>query len=70
MTLKEKKIEMIRKNIPMIHFGTTLEKSPDETSVWLYHFMEDLMNDVERIDRQEAIATRNKANAGYTKGNH
>lgn len=79
MTLKEKKIEMLLKNLAYIRLGLERHVTPGdeenargdtECASWLYHTFTSLMEDVERVDLQEAIDNRNRLNSGYTKASH
>ena len=79
MTLQEKKIEMIKKNLAYIRLGVERyvvagdeenARGDQECAAWLYHTFNGLMEDVERVNLQEAIEARNKLNCGYTKAGH
>tara|TARA_B100000497_G_C7578415_1_gene348321 strand:+ start:504 stop:728 length:225 start_codon:yes stop_codon:yes gene_type:complete len=69
MTLTEKKIQRMIDNYQFMQtcFIPYDDKTPAEQMTQLYYFLRDQMEDVERIDRQDAIDNRNRLNSnGYT----
>jgi hypothetical protein len=72
MTLTEKKIQRMVDNYQFMQTCFTCwckesDKTPAEQMTQLYYFLRDQMQDVERIDRQDAIDNRNRLNSnGYT----
>lgn len=69
MTLTEKKIQRMIDNYQFMQtcFIPYDDKTPAEQMTQLYYFLRDQMEDVERIDRQNAIDNRNRLNSnGYT----
>ena len=72
MTLTEKKIQRMVDNYQFMQscftcWCTESDKTPAEQMTQLYYFLRDQMQDVERIDRQDAIDNRNRLNSnGYT----
>lgn len=69
MTLTEKKIQRMIDNYQFMQtcFIPYDDKTPAEQMTQLYYFLRDQMQDVERIDRQDAIDSRNRLNSnGYT----
>lgn len=71
MTLTEKKIERMVHQYQYIRTIFQREDlDPQEQMTRLYHFLRDQMQDVEMLDRQEAIEKRNRLNCGYTKAGH
>jgi len=65
MTLTEKKIQRMVDNYQFMQtcFVPYDDKTPVEQMTQLYHFLRDQMDDVERIDRQEASNRRHKLNS-------
>ena len=79
MTITDKKIEMIKRNLAYIRLGIDRHVVPGdeenargdaECARWLYHTFRGLMEDVDRQDLQEAIDNRNRLNGGYSKAGH
>ena len=70
MTLTEKEIQRMVYNYQYILRTVESEKTIKEQMTQLYHFLKDQMQDVERIDRQEAMQARIVGNDGYTKSSH
>ena len=79
MTITEKKVEMIKKNLAYIRLGIERHVVPgdeenargdEECARWLLHTFQGLIEDVERQDRQDAIDNRNRLNGGYSKAGH
>ena len=79
MTLREKKVDMIKKNLAYIRLGIERHvvegdeenaRGDQECASWLLHTIEGLVEDVERQNLQEAIDKRNRLNGGYTKAGH
>ena len=69
MTLTEKKIQRMIDNYQFMQtcFVPYDDKTPAEQMTQLYYFLRDQMQDVERIDRQDAIDNRKRLNSnGYT----
>ena len=70
MTLTEKKIQRMVDNYQFIRTCLLTDyndKKIEEQMTQLYHFLRDQMQDVEHIDRQDAIDNRNRLNSnGYT----
>jgi len=68
MTLTEKKIQRMVDNYQFMQSCFKVSnKTPAEQMTQLYHFLRDQMEDVERIDRQEAINRRHQLNGkGYS----
>lgn len=71
MTLTEKKIQRMVDNYQFMQscftcWCKTSDKTPAEQMTQLYYFLRDQMEDVERIDRQEASDRRRQLNSnGY-----
>jgi hypothetical protein len=68
MTLTEKKIQRMIDNYQFMQscFVPYDDKTPAEQMTQLYYFLRDQMEDVERINRQEASDRRHKLNGkGY-----
>ena len=65
MTLTEKKIQRMIDNYQFMQtcFVPYDDKTPAEQMTQLYYFLRDQMQDVERIDRQDAIDNRNRLNS-------
>ena len=70
MTLTEKKIQRMVDNYQFIHTCLLTDYNDmtiEEKMTQLYYFLRDQMQDVEHIDRQDAIDNRNRLNSnGYT----
>ncbi len=69
MTLTEKKIQRMIDNYQFMQtcFIPYDDKTPAEQMTQLYYFLRDQMEDVERIDRQDASDRRTQLNSnGYT----
>lgn len=70
MTLTEKKIQRMVDNYQFIRTCLLTDyndKTIEEQMTQLYYFLRDQMQDVERIDRQDAIDDRNRLNSdGYS----
>ena len=69
MTLTEKKIQRMISNYQFMQtcFIPYDDKTPAEQMTQLYYFLRDQMEDVERIDRQDASDRRTQLNSnGYT----
>tara|TARA_R100000231_G_C5280220_1_gene151361 strand:+ start:102 stop:326 length:225 start_codon:yes stop_codon:yes gene_type:complete len=69
MTLTEKKIQRMVDNYQFMQtcFIPYNDKTPKEQMTQLYYFLRDQMEDVERIDRQDAIDRRYRLNGkGYS----
>ena len=70
MTLTEKKIQRMVDNYQFIRACLLTDyndKTIEEQMTQLYYFLRDQMQDVEHIDRQDAIDNRNRLNSnGYT----
>ena len=71
MTLTEKKIQrLVKQHQYITAVLTQTDKDPKEQMTHLYHFLRDQMEDVERINRDEAIAARNRLNGYPSKAGH
>ena len=70
MTLTEKKIQRMIDNYQFMQtcFIPYDDKTPAEQMTQLYYFLRDQMEDVERIDRQEASNRRHKLNSSEYAG--
>ena len=70
MTLTEKKIQRMIDNYQFMQtcFIPYDDKTPAEQMTQLYYFLRDQMEDVERIDRQEASDRRHKLNSSAYAG--
>jgi hypothetical protein len=73
MTLTEKKIQRMIDNYQFMQTCFTCwckesDKTPAEQMTQLYYFLRDQMEDVERIDRQEASDRRHKLNSSVYAG--
>ena len=69
MTLTKKKIQRMIDNYQFMQtcFIPYDDKTPAEQMTQLYYFLRDQMEDVERIDRQDASDRRTQLNSnGYT----
>ena len=71
MTLTEKKIQrMVKQHQYISAILNHTDKDPTEQMTQLYYFLRDQMEDVERINRDEAIAARNRLNGYPSKAGH
>ena len=70
MTLTEKKIQRMIDNYQFMQtcFVPYDDKTPAEQMTQLYYFLRDQMEDVERIDRQDASDRRHKLNSSAYAG--
>jgi len=70
MTLTKKKIQRMIDNYQFMQtcFVPYDDKTPAEQMTQLYYFLRDQMEDVERIDRQDASDRRHKLNSSAYAG--
>ena len=68
--LDRKTIEMMAQNMEYIRLGLDKTAGNFSKAQWLYFLVKSYNEHVDAESRADAIAERNRLNAGYTKASH